>query len=216
MFDWFLTDFGRFLAYFWTFFGLLSAIKFCLPQRIRISAYVHQSAYGASAWPSIIHCHKLILDREGWEEGAHCDPCQLMQLTLFATGVITSPNYPANYPNYLRKTETIKVKDGLVVSLQFTAFDIEAEYDYDYETYDYDYESFTCPYDHLTITDGDGTTLMEKNCGNTLPTAITSTSNIVKLVFITDSSGWSTGWSLSWSAVTPGECQSMICLGCPE
>ena len=88
----------------------------------------------------------------------------------------------------------IQVEEGLVLSLQFTAFDIEAH--------------STCFFDHLTITDGDGTTLMEKNCGNTLPPAITSTSNIVKLVFITDDFDFgNSGWSLSWSAVTPGECQ---------
>ena len=116
-----------------------------------------------------------------------------MQLILFATGIVNSPNYPDNYPNNNRKTETIKVEEGLVLSLQFTAFDIEAH--------------STCAYDHLTITDGDGTALMEKNCGWVVPPAITSTSNIVKLVFITDGFDTRPGWSLSWSAVTPGECQ---------
>jgi len=105
-------------------------------------------------------------------------------------GVVTSPNYPNNYPNYLNKTDTIQVEEGLIISLQFTEFNIESH--------------STCRYDHLTITDGDGTTLMEKRCGSTIPADIRSTSNIVKLVFITDSTGWSTGWSLSWSAVTPG------------
>ena len=100
------------------------------------------------------------------------------------------------------------MEEGLIISLQFTAFDIEAEYDYDYDTYEYDYESFTCPYDHLTITDGDGTTLMEKSCGNSLPAAIRSTSNIVNLLFSTDNyDAGHSGWSVSWSAVTPGECQ---------
>ena len=96
------------------------------------------------------------------------------------------------------------MEQGLILSLQFTAFDIEAEYDYDYDTYEYDYDSFTCPYDHLTITNGDGTTLMEKSCGATLPADITSTSNIVNLVFSTDGRTTSPGWSVSWSAVTPG------------
>ena len=125
--------------------------------------------------------------------------------TLLATGVVTSPNYPDNYPKNLEKTDTIQVEQGLIISLQFIAFDIEAQYDY--EEYESDYESFTCPYDHLTITDGDGTTLMEKSCGNSLPAAIRSTSNIVNLVFITSRSGTSSGWSVNWSAVTPGECQ---------
>ena len=79
----------------------------------------------------------------------------------------------------------------MILSLQFTAFDIEAD--------------STCDYDHLTITDGDGTTLMEKSCGTPLPADITSTSNIVKLVFITNCCAERSGWSVSWSAVTPGE-----------
>ena len=87
------------------------------------------------------------------------------------------------------------MEEGLILSLHFTAFDIEINWDY------------SCPYDHLTIMDGDGTTLMEKSCGTTLPANITSTSNIVKLVFSTDSGGTGAGWSVSWSAVTPGECQ---------
>ena len=110
-----------------------------------------------------------------------------------ATGNVTSPNYPDNYPNGLERTETIQVEQGLILSLQFNAFNIQSH--------------STCRYDHLTITDGDGTTLMEKSCGSTIPADIRSTSNIVKLVFSTDRSGTRTGWSLSWSAVTPGECQ---------
>ena len=119
-----------------------------------------------------------------------------MELILLTTGEVTSPNYPNNYPNFLEKTETIQVEQGLILLLQFTAFNIESH--------------STCSYDHLTITDGDGTTLMEKSCGTTIPDDITSTSNIVKLVFSTDSGYTMPGWSVSWSAVTPGECQQYV------
>ena len=121
-----------------------------------------------------------------------------MKLILFTTGEVTSPNYPNNYPNWLWETETIEVEEGLILSLQFTAFDIE------YDIYG------NCGDDHLTITDGDGTTLMEKSCGSTLPADIISTSNIVKLVFMTDDYDTRPGWSVSWSAVTPGECQQHL------
>ena len=133
--------------------------------------------------------------------------------TLLAKGEVTSPNYPDNYPNNLEKTDTIQVEKGLIISLQFIAFDIEAAYDYDYEEYEYDYESIIGCYDHLTITDGDGTTLMEKSCGNSLPADIRSRSNVVKLVFSTspyDPYDPYDGWSVRWSAVTPGECQQCI------
>ena len=89
------------------------------------------------------------------------------------------------------------------MSLQFTAFQIEAEYDYDYETNEYDYESIVGCYDHLTIMDGDGTTLMEKSCGFSLPAAIRSRTNIVKIVFSTNDDGRTMGWSINWTAVTP-------------
>ena len=134
---------------------------------------------------------------------------------LFTTGFVTSPNYPGNYPNNLEKTETIQVEEGLILSLQFTAFDIESHP--------------TCLKDHLTITDGDGTTLMEKSCGSSsdgniliggqsigssLPATILSTSNVVNLVFRTDDyngmHGSGSGWSVSWIAVTPGECQQHV------
>jgi len=105
-----------------------------------------------------------------------------------------------------------------MILLEFNAFDIEEpEFDYDYDTYQYDHDSPTCRNDHLTITDGDGTTLMEKSCGSTydgnvaiggenigssLPPAIRSRSNSTNLVFITDSGYWPySGWSVSWRAV---------------
>ena len=120
---------------------------------------------------------------------------QNQTLVTTGTGVVTSPNYPGNYPNNLQdETQTIEAEQGRILSLQFTAFDIEDGYN-------------TCDWDHLTITDGDGTTLMEKSCGTTLPSDITSTSNIVNLVFSSDSGTTRPGWSVSWSAVTPGECQ---------
>ena len=125
-----------------------------------------------------------------------------MELTLFATGEVTSPNFPNYYPNNIEKTVQIKVEQGMIISLQFTAFYIEAEYE-EYDYYDYD-SNIGCP-DHLKITDGDGTTLMEKSCGDSLPPNIMSTSNIVKLVFSTnDHDGGNSGWNVSWSAVTPG------------
>jgi len=118
-------------------------------------------------------------------------------------GEVTSPNHPDNYPNNLEKTHTIQVEQGLILLLQFNAFDIEEPwYDYDYDTYEYDYESDpTCHHDHLTITDGDGTTLMEKSCGSTLPPAIRSRTNTINLVFTTDGNFAYSGWSVSWRAV---------------
>ena len=127
---------------------------------------------------------------------------------FFATGVVSSPNFPGNYPNNLRKTETIQVEQGLILLLQFTAFNMEPH--------------SNCAFDYLKIMDGDGTILMEKSCGSiedgtvviggqsigsSLPADITSRSNIVKLIFSSNGFNTNPGWSLNWSAVTPGECQ---------
>ena len=109
--------------------------------------------------------------------------------------MLTSPNYPNNYPSSLGRTDIIEVDEGLVVALKFTAFDIESH--------------STCAYDHLTIRDGDGTTLMKKRCGSSLPAnTIVSTSNRVELYFKTDYYSAYSGWSVSWSAVIQGECQN--------
>ena len=78
----------------------------------------------------------------------------------------------------------------MIVALNFTAFNVEWGDD-------------SCPYDHLTIEDGDGSTLMEKTCGNTLPQGLVSKSNVVKLHFKTDESVAESGWSVTWSAEKP-------------
>ena len=72
---------------------------------------------------------------------------------IFAKGIVSSPGYPGNYPNSVEKQDTIKVGQEMVISIEFTEFNIEFHP--------------TCAFDHLTITDEDGTTLMEKSCGKT-------------------------------------------------
>ena len=109
---------------------------------------------------------------------------------LPASGVLTSPNYPGNYPNKVLKNYRIQVEQGLQLILHFTAFATES--------------SSECKYDHLNITDGDGTTLMGKACGTSLPTDITSVSSTVDLVFRADRSNTAKGWRVSWRAVRAG------------
>ena len=105
------------------------------------------------------------------------------------------------------------MEQGLLLLLQFTAFDIQFQDDRSNDV-------LTNCNDHLTIMDGDGTTLMEKSCGpdingsilvgnkmsgSFLPVPVRSRSNIVNLMFSSDGTTKGRGgWSLSWSAVTPG------------
>ena len=103
------------------------------------------------------------------------------------TGVVKSPNYPGNYPASLRKTVAMQVEEGMVILLQFTAF-----------------KTANCN-DKLRITDGDGTALLGRACGSSLPTKIKSASNVIEMFFETDVDNTAEGWSARWSAVTPGE-----------
>ena len=105
------------------------------------------------------------------------------------SGVISSPNYPNMYPDNVEETKTIEVEKGMNITLKFTAFDVELG-------------DSSCPYDHLTIEDGDGSTLLE-TCGNRLPEDLVSKSNVVKLHFKTDESVTESGWSITWSAEKP-------------
>jgi len=122
----------------------------------------------ARGWPTnAMKCRRRGKDMNGFEEEKK--------------GVVTSPNYPRNYPNSLRKTETIRVEDGMVLTLQFTAFNTETSYD------------------KLTIRDENGKTLMESRSGTSLPPNIESRTNVY-LDFHTDQTTVSSGWSVNWYA----------------
>ena len=103
--------------------------------------------------------------------------------------MVTSPNYPCKkYPKYLNQTETIIAKEGMVVDLEFTAFQTESEYD------------------KLEIQDNDGTILLPARGGSDLPQPIRSQTNVVHLQFVTDRYSTRTGWSATWtSAKSTGE-----------
>ena len=99
---------------------------------------------------------------------------------------MTSPNYLENYPNNLNWTTTITAKEGMVVELEFTAFNTESGDD------------------TLTILDNDGTVLSKERSGDCLPPKMWSRTNVVHLQFVTDEyGGTSTGWSANWASVAP-------------
>ena len=105
---------------------------------------------------------------------------------FFAIGtVITSPNYPRSYRSNYRNTKTLRAALGKVLTFQFTAFNLEAE--------------DSCDFDYLRITDGDGTVLMDKECGSSLPPTIRSRSNVVHVFFKTDGSQERSGWRIIYA-----------------
>ena len=84
----------------------------------------------------------------------------------------------------------------MLVSLEFTAFDIR--------------NCWNCLCDHLSITDGDGTILLEKICAGGFIDVIKSRSNTVNILFVSGNSendhpgnlnGVEWSWSVNWTAV---------------
>ena len=106
-------------------------------------------------------------------------------MVVIVTGVVRSENYP-RHNNNVRETQRIQVPQGMILSLQFTDFDME------------------CCCDYLTVTDGDGTLLMGRRAGSSLPPNIISRTNVVKLYFFTDYSVTRRGWSIEWRLIGPG------------
>ena len=106
-------------------------------------------------------------------------------------GVLTSPGHPSDYPSNLDRTDTIVVGPGLVIAITFTAFDVEAD--------------SSCRWDHLTITEGDGTPLLARTCGSDPPPDLTSTTGTVRVIFHTNIANVRSGWRLEWTAILPGD-----------
>ena len=93
------------------------------------------------------------------------------------------------------------MEEGSVLSLQFTAFDVEVN-------------GSSC-IDSVTVTDGDGKTLLDETCGGStnghlviagqskgsLLPKIKSMSNVVMITFTTGDSYTMAGWSVTWSAI---------------
>ena len=63
--------------------------------------------------------------------------------SLPTSGVMMSPNFPANYPNDLHERKTIEVAKGSVINIHFTDYELESPDQVDY----------------LEVTDGDGALL---------------------------------------------------------
>ena len=84
-----------------------------------------------------------------------------------ASGVLTSPNYPGNYPDDADCTFLISGPDDSYISFTITNMDIEDDDD--------------CSFDVLKIGDGDssGSNLIDEYCGRSTHGPIVSTGNSI-------------------------------------
>lgn len=126
----------------------------------------------------------MYVDRETNGETLFCN-CYCID--IINAGILTSENFPSNYPNNIHKDQTMKVATGNIIMLHFTDFSVESE--------------SLCRYDYLTINDGDGTILLDKTCGYNLPQNINSRTETVHIVFHTDVSVVRSGWRIEWSSL---------------
>ncbi|XP_072280793.1 complement C1r subcomponent [Pyxicephalus adspersus] len=108
------------------------------------------------------------------------------QLFMEESGYISSPGYPKPYPADLNCNYSIRVEEGLHVSISFL------------ETFDIDYHPRApCPYDTLKVFGGK--TLLGTYCGQKSPGTLKTLSNNVDILFHTDDSGDSKGWKLHYT-----------------
>ncbi|XP_006825091.1 suppressor of tumorigenicity 14 protein homolog [Saccoglossus kowalevskii] len=114
-----------------------------------------------------------------------------------STGEISSMNYDGStlYDANAYCTWLIRVDIGQVISLSFTAFELQWGLRQDYY-------NFLCAYDAVTIFDGEDNTapLLASLCGQDLPSPVVSSSNTMFIIFYSDGSESYTGFQASYMA----------------
>ena len=120
---------------------------------------------------------------QSWQDvGVFCDgavePIVCDETLTAESGTLTSPNFPANYPDNFRRTYCIQPASGSPATLTFTAFNTEAGFDF------------------VRIRDANGANLSNTS-GTTAPAAETST--LLAITFSTDGSVTAPGWSADWA-----------------
>ena len=92
-------------------------------------------------------------------------------------GNFWSPNYPFSYPHHLNCSWSITVTQGNYIYLQFSYFSLENGGSH-------------CPYDYVEVSDPNypSSSIPIKRCGYQSPWCVWSTSNVLQVRFVTDSS----------------------------
>ncbi|CAB1340813.1 unnamed protein product [Coregonus sp. 'balchen'] len=106
------------------------------------------------------------------------------------SGSLTSPGHPNNYPHGANCTWYISVAPGNLIRLSFTSFNMEY-----HTSCNYDYVEV---YDNGTVATG---TKLGRYCGRSVPPSLTSTDNLMTVLFVSDISLATEGFSANYVSI---------------
>ncbi|XP_034025114.1 cubilin [Thalassophryne amazonica] len=106
------------------------------------------------------------------------------------SGSFSSPGHPTSYPHGATCTWYISVDPGNMIRLSFDSFNLEY-----HSSCNYDYVEV---YDNSTVQAG---SKIGRYCGRSVPPSITSTDNVLTVLFVSDSSLSTEGFSASYESI---------------
>lgn len=117
---------------------------------------------------------------------SYTSKCDGVFITGRHRGVVESLNFPNNYPASSQCSWTIQGSSGNTINYTFPAFQLEA--------------TSSCDYDYIKLYNGlnEQAPLIGTFCGYTPPSANSTTSSALTLVFKTDSSVSMSGFQMMW------------------
>ncbi|KAM6162076.1 cubilin isoform 2-T2 [Erethizon dorsatum] len=104
-----------------------------------------------------------------------------------SSGIIKSPGHPNIYPSGINCTWNILVQPGQLIRLVFDEFHLEFHYN--------------CTSDYLEVHDTGSGTYLGRYCGKSIPPSLTSGTNSLKLIFVSDSDLAYEGFSISYTEI---------------
>ncbi|XP_060950209.1 cubilin [Limanda limanda] len=117
---------------------------------------------------------------------SYTSKCRSMLISGQHAGVVESLNFPNNYPPNSQCSWTIQASIGNTINYTFTSFQLEA--------------SDICNFDYIKLYDGsdENAPLIGTFCGYRPPTANSTSSSAITMVFRTDSTVSMSGFQMMW------------------
>ncbi|XP_044769970.1 CUB domain-containing protein 2 [Neomonachus schauinslandi] len=137
----------------------------------------------------VFHSDKHVAS-QGFSAGYQKDVCGGVLMGL--SGVLTSPDYPDNYPNNVECHWVIHASGPATVKLVFVDFQVEG--------------SEECTYDYVAVLGGPGPAHGHRYCGSTRPPTLVSLGHELQVVFKSDFNIGGRGFKAYYFS---GECQEV-------